>query len=238
MLPKQYIPPNRLMAMQQTMSSAQSIQQNKILNNPRPQQNNRDDFKRIILDQRPCDPKIDMGRFKSLVDMANRNSSSEKREQLWKGRDNAPYKTIIPETVTGAKKDYKTKEELVVYKTTKADKDKKMFEDCADKLKADITKQNNDLSELYSKDDKEKHKQDFEYQNKNKYTEKYNPAEFSDLKNVAIEQFKKDQLEIEQNKHDMTEIIECSLANEQETRDSPPSKPLSPDKYAMRQKKV
>ncbi len=93
---------------------------------------------------------------------------------------------------------------------------------------------------MYSTDTKAQHGQEFEYHNKNKYSEKYDPADFKDMKDNAIERYKQDQLESEKNNKDLTEIIEFSLATEQDSKDSPTQtqKPPSPDKYATRQKKM
>ncbi|CAH6421800.1 Hypothetical protein KVN_LOCUS487 [uncultured virus] len=129
--------------------------------------------------------------------------------QFWAKRTNQPYKNILKEE--DYKKDFKSKEDLIIHRVTNADKlgiDDK-YEEYKDKIK----KQDNELKIIYSTSKLAEHKQKFEYNYKYGYKEQYNPSDHNDLKNDRINYLKKEQLKLEENKGKLENIIE-SLINE------------------------
>ena len=254
--------PNNLQRRFQEITAMKSIQNNPMLNlsSRRAQQTQQRDEKReikqIILDQRKTDPKIDKNKFDRIINNINKIQVPE-RERYWATRTNQPYKTIFPAEEI-KKKEYKTKEDLVVYvcKEHAEDKDEKVFKENTNKLKKAIEQHEEELKNKYPETRKEEYKKEFDYNHIEKYNNiKYDPADFKDMKDGIVEHFKKAQLEEEKNKENVDNILEAvigggitndepvNLTQPEQTEQLTEQKSEEPDesidsKYEQRQKKV
>jgi hypothetical protein len=103
-----------------------------------------------------------------LVQNRRQDNQHELDESI-KKRTNLPYKGII-KNFDFNKIRANHKEDLIVHKVTEADK--KSFNDDISKYSNTITKQQKELSEIYSENKKNDHKKNFEYQHKYKYRTK------------------------------------------------------------------
>lgn len=238
------------------VNSMRSIQNNPLLsqvNRRAPQSQKVNDPTRIreaILDQHKIDPKIDVSKFNRIVDNLGSVRGPE-RDKLWASRTNQPYKTIMPPE--SIKKEYKSADELVVYKVNSNDKDTCKFNENASKLQNAIKIHNKELSDKFSILKKKNYEDEFEYNTVLKYKIKYDPANFEDMKGDITEFYKKEQQEIEQNKKHVDEIIEGMLdvgdngnmnnnipqfPDEASRPTEEKEETVSTSKYLQRQKKV
>jgi hypothetical protein len=118
---------------------------------------------------------------------ANLNEKVSKRvsehgvvEEYWKKRTNMPYKNILKnEDYT---KTIKNEDDLIIYKVTNQDKDKKEFDNKFMEIKKNINEHNNELKKIYSSSEETLHKKKFEYNHRYKDQKKYNPSSFNELK--------------------------------------------------------
>lgn len=229
---------NNLMRRHATVSSMKGIQNNPLLNQ-RPQQTvESKNIQRAILNQKPCDAKMDRG---YMDKMFSRMSSSQpvQREEFWKGRTNQPYKTILPEKEF--KKEFKTQEDLIVYKTNPDDKNKAKLEANLKTFSNDMSQHKQELKAKYTADKKQEFTKEFEYNSVEKYSIKYDQENFKDMKVNVIDYYKKEQQELEKDKQNVDSIIESMVANDNLDKESsqheqPKTEVI--DKYAQRQKKV
>lgn len=253
--------PTQLQRMYGATCSTGGIQQNKFLSRTQCSQQISDPkrIKEAILDQRPKDKSIDPAKLKMMFDTVQR-TLPEERDKLWAMRTNQPYKTIMP--AQEIKKEYKTKEELVVYKVNKADKNEELFKENVAVMKSAIEKHDRELKDVYSPLKKDQYKQEFDYNHKEKYKGKYDPADFADMKEDVTNYYKQEQLEAEKGHKCIDDLIEAEVSTgfgstsetrdssgttkaiqEQQSETSSESSPKSPvettyDKYAQRQKKL
>lgn len=246
---------NRLIQRHANISNMKSIKNNPLLNRAKntiqqpPEKNNPNQIREAILHQRKVDQKIDSQKFNTMYDNIARSSDPD-RERLWASRTNQPYKTIIP--IQNDKKEYKSQDDLIVYKVKKEDKDKQLFENNIISKKKSLDIHNKELKDNFSQSKKEEHMKEFEYNHVSKYTIKYDPENHDDMKDNVLEYYKKKQAEQEQEKKCVDEIIdkmaetgltqELNLNSEntsevQNVKTKSPENP-KPDKYAQRQKKI
>lgn len=120
-------------------------------------------------------------------------------EEYWKARTNQPYKNILKDQ--NYQKKFEKKEDLIVHKVS--DKDKLGLLDDYDKLMNIINNHNNQLKNIYSTSERNKHKKEFDYIQKYKYRLKYDPKDFEDLKNM----YKKEQKKISHEKKQIDVIL-------------------------------
>lgn len=250
--------PTQLQRVYGATCSTGGIQQNKFLSrtqSSQQQQQHISDPKRIkeaILDQRPKDKSIDPAKLKMMFDTVQR-TLPEERNKLWSMRTNQPYKTIMP--AQEIKKEYKSKEELVVYKVNKADKNEEVFKENVAVMKSAIEKHDRELKDVYSPLKKDQYKQEFDYNHKEKYKGKYNPADFADMKEDATKYYEQEQLAAEKGHKCIDDLIESEVAtgfgstpeindgHERQSETQLETSPKSPeetkyDKYVQRQKKL
>lgn len=203
--------PTQLQRMYDATCSVGGIQQNKFLSRSQPQQQISDPkrIKEAILDQRPKDKSIDPGKLKLMFDNIQRNLPAE-RDKLWLARTNQPYKTIM--SAQEIKKEYKSQEELIVYRVNKADKNTEIFKENVAEMKSAIDKHDKELKDVYSPLKKEQYKQEFDYNHTEKYKGKYNPADFADMKEDVINYYKQEQLESEKGHKCIDDILEAEVA--------------------------
>jgi hypothetical protein len=236
--------------MNASLTNIRGIQNNQLLNQRQQTQNQctqqytqqRDinvdpkNLHKVILQQKPCDKKMDVTYMNKIYDTLN-NSQQTQRQIYWNNRTNQPYKNILPESEF--KKEFKTKEDLVVYKINPSDKNKELIEKDLAKATSDITTHNRELRNKFSVDKKAEFKKEFEYNTVEKYTIKYNQENYKDMKMNVIDYFKKEQQELEKNKKNIDDIIEKVIANDMiDENISLEQVPTNIDKYIQRQKKI
>lgn len=134
-------------------------------------------------------------------------TASKILEQWWNSRTNMPYKNILKNE--NYKKDFKTVDDLMVYKVTALDKDKIKLKKEYKKLKKMLETHNSELKVIYSASKEAKYKEDFDYVQKYKYRLKYDPKNFDDLKKF----YKKEQKKIVQDTKRIDDMIETFLEN-------------------------
>ena len=130
----------------------------------------------------------------------------KENEYFWAHRTNKPYKNILyNEDYT---KEFKTKEDLIIHKTTKQDKDKNGVEKKYTDLLNIIKKENTELQKIYSKENEAENYKKFTYENRDKFKIKYNPKEFDDLKTDNKNFYDKQNEKINQNKTKIQNAIQ------------------------------
>lgn len=219
-----HIKRNNLINKHQVITSMKGIQGNKLLNGPcnspcnspcrQPKRIDDRKLKEAILDQREHDQKIDSRKFNKLVDTITTSFEPE-RAKLWEHRTNQPYKTILP--ANDIKKEYKTKEELIVHKVNKNEKDTELFIKNKEILEKSRNNHNNELKQLFpnlSENDIKIKYSDFKNKNDARYLGKYDPEDYKEMKENIINFFKDEQLKQETDKKNIDNIIDACITNE------------------------
>lgn len=200
---------NQLLHRYAVVSSMKGIQNNNLLSaRKQTTQARGNSIEAVILDQRKVDSKMDRVLFDKLGRELE-SKISEERDNLWKGRTNQPYKNIMP--LSEFKKEFKKKDDLIVYKVNQCDKDKQALENKSKIFRQEIDKHNKELKEIYNDSKINEHKEEFEYNHIKKYNVKYDPTEFNDMKESAIDYYKKEQQKEEQDKKCIDDIIETMV---------------------------
>jgi hypothetical protein len=119
--------------------------------------------------------------------------------EWWKKRTNQPYKNILKKE--NYKKKFKNKSDLIVHKVTDEDKIGLMEE--LKNLEDILEEHNNQLSLIYSKSEKLKHKKKFQYNNIYKYRLKHDVKDYNELKEI----YKKEQKKIEKEDRRIDNMI-------------------------------
>lgn len=154
--------------------------------------------------------KTDKRELLAKYNDAEKSVNKHELENLWKKRNNAPYKNIIKDDKY-IKKDFKTRDDLIVHRVSKLDKigvDKDV-----EKFESNIEKHNNELKIQYSQNNETEHKKKFEYNNVYKYNNKYNPKDHESLKDDNIDYLKKEQQKIESEKKKIDDVIESLVVS-------------------------
>lgn len=129
-------------------------------------------------------------------------------KMLWSGRSNNPYKNILKKE--NYNKSFNKKEDLVVHKVTKLDKNLiKTLKDFED-MQEFIVLHNGELKIKFSKKKENKYKEKFDYINKVKYSFKFDPKNFNELKQF----YKQEQKKIKRTGKRVYEMLEILLVNE------------------------
>lgn len=181
----------------------------------------------VILNQKKVDAKLDLNNFNHLFSSLEKNTLQGK-DKLWEGRTNQPYKNIMPPEMF--KKNYKSKEELVVYQVKKEDKDEKAFKEKTQQMKQAIEQHNVELKNTFSSVKQKDYANEFEYNNILKYKVKYDPEKHEEMKEDVIEYYKKEQQELEKDKQHVDEIIEGMITNGLTESITPPSEEIAKEK--------
>jgi hypothetical protein len=134
-------------------------------------------------------------------------------KELWEGRQNTPYKNILKKE--NYKKDFKTKDDLLVHKYTQLDRDKIKLESEYDALITLLEYHNSELLTIYSASEQTKHKENFDYVLKYKNLIEYDPKNYSDLKKY----YKKTQKKINKENKRIDEMIELLISGDDLTKD-------------------
>jgi len=164
------------------------------------QKYNNDDIKNLII--KPVKIEKQNINIDSLVN--NRIEESKKElEESYSKRVNQPYKGIIKDFDFNKK--INNEKDLIIHKVT--NEDKVHFKEDMSSYQNIISKQNTELGSIYSKDNKIKHKKDFEYQHKYKYRSKLDSEEDVNLRSDRIEFYKKEQNKLEDSKKKIDDIL-------------------------------
>ena len=163
---------------------------------------NQEDLKNLIIKTRKIEKSsVDIN---SLIDNKKKINDKELNESI-KKRVNEPYKGII-KNFDYSKIREKHEEDLIVHKVNEEDKNKNVFDNNMDIFQNKIEKQNKDIKDVYSVDNKNEHKKEFDYQLKYKYRTKIESCD-DDLRVDRIEFYKKEQSKIEENKKKIDDIL-------------------------------
>ena len=144
---------------------------------------------------------------------ANDKVIPKQLKELWEGRQNTPYKNILKQE--NYKKDFKTKDDLLVHKYTQLDRDKIKLENEYDALVSLLEYHNSELLTIYSASEQTKHKENFDYVLKYKNLIEYDPKNYSDLKKF----YKKTQKKINKENKRIDEMIELLISGDDLTKD-------------------
>ena len=145
------------------------------------------------------------------IERGKKNNSSI--EKLWEKRTNNPYKNILKDE--NYTKKFNNKDDLIVHKVTKFDKNlKKLMAEYEDMLEF-IVIHDGKLEIKYAKSKENKFKEKFDYENKIKYRVKYDPKNYTELKKF----YKSEQKKIKKANRRVDEMIEILLASESFTKE-------------------
>ena len=142
-------------------------------------------------------------------------------KKFWTERTNEPYKNIIKDAehykqflTEQKRKKLDNKDELIVHKVTKADRDEDILkEEWYEKEKGKKI-HDDELKMTYSTSKQAEHKKKFEYNHIYKYRIKYDPSDHSKMKKNKIDCYKKEQEIREKDNKKVENIIEEILEND------------------------
>lgn len=144
---------------------------------------------------------------KNYRDNTGKNYGNEIQE-YWKKRTNQPYKNIIKNEDV-SKKNFKSKDDLIVHRVTK--KDKEGVDESYNKLQQNLEKHDDELQTIYSTDKRNEHKKKFEYNHVYKYRIQYDPKDHDKLKQDRIKYYKDRQKKEEEGKRTIDNILETLI---------------------------
>jgi hypothetical protein len=164
---------------------------------------NEDDLKNLIIKPEKIEkPNIDISK---LLDEKINKTECELADSIQK-RTNKTYKGIIKDKDFDFNKDIKQSEDLLIYKVNINDKNQKVFDEKMNVFKNKIDDQNVHNNNVYSLDNKNTHKKEFEYQHRYKYRSKISTDD-SDLRIDRIEYYKNEQNKIDNSKKKIDNIL-------------------------------
>lgn len=144
---------------------------------------------------------------KNYRDKSGKDYGSEIQE-YWKKRTNQPYKNIIKNDDV-ANKQFKSKDDLIVHRVTK--KDKEGVDESYGALTQNLEKHDNELKSIYSISKKNEHKKKFEYNHVYKYRIQYDPKDHDKLKQDRIKYYKDRQKKEEEGRKTVDNILETLI---------------------------
>ena len=162
-----------------------------------------DDIKNLIIKQTKIEkPNICADEMKKKID----DKKLEKEEELTvchSKRTNQPYKGIIKNF--DYSKPINNKDDLVIHKVS--EQDKKHFDAEKDKFDKKKKDQDNELNNIYSLDNENKHIENFAYQHQYKFQKKIAPEGEDELRTDRIEFYEKEQRELINSKEKISDIL-------------------------------
>jgi len=132
--------------------------------------------------------------------------------EWWKKRTNQPYKNILKKE--NYIKKIRKKSDLIIHKVTDDDKIGLMNE--LEELENILEKHNNQLSIIYSKNEKLKHKKKFQYNNVYKYRLKHNVKDFNELKDFYKKEQKKIEREDKRIDNMISHLMDADILNDEQ----------------------
>jgi len=164
---------------------------------------NEEDLKNLIIKPEKIEkPNIDISK---LLDEKINQTDCDLKDSI-KKRTNKTYKGIIKDKDFDFNKNIKQSEDLIIYKVNNNDKNQKVFDEKMNVFKTEIDDQNVHINNVYSLDNKNTHKKEFEYQHRYKYRSKINTDD-SDLRIDRIEYYKNEQNKIDNSKKKIDNIL-------------------------------
>jgi hypothetical protein len=124
--------------------------------------------------------KITKGYIVSKEDLERKTNGNKKIREWWGGRTNQPYKNILKKE--NYEKQFKNKDDLIVHRVTKKDRNKVLLDEELSKLEELLAEHNDQLKLVYSKQQKAKHKKKFQYTNIYKYRMTHNAKDWKELR--------------------------------------------------------
>jgi len=196
----------------------QNIKRRQISNNI----NRKYDFNSLMESLMPrINDKINDNNEKRQIDLSHRKQeeirdmkNQQNIKELYRNRVNIPYKGIIKQENFDYNKEIKSPTDLCIYKITQKDKKVGRFIIRLAKLQNSFKKFDDKLRLIYSDETEDKKK--FNYEHITKFKLAYNPRDLEDdmdVRDKYIEEFKKEQEKIEQNKKKIEQSIEELLEN-------------------------
>lgn len=158
-----------------------------------------------IINQQEKDKAMSEEQFERYTRIMERQRPKELRE-AYNNRNNQPYKNILPEEYFN--KEYKTTDDLIVYKVEKDRQTKIDLKKATVNIKNNRICQDKELKEKYKESEEERYKKDFEYNNVKKYSIRYDEEGYEGLKENVDEYYKRQQRQMEKDKKSVDEIIE------------------------------
>jgi hypothetical protein len=153
-------------------------------------------------------PKYERIKNKNSTEITDKLIKNSKYlDDLHEKRTNMAYKNILKKE--NYNKIYKNKEDLIVHKITKLDKDKILLDQEYKNIKKIMKKQKNQIKLIYSKSEKNRFLEEFNYVQKYKYKLNYDPKNVSDLKKY----YRKEQKKITSNTEKIDDLIDKYLYN-------------------------
>ena len=164
---------------------------------------NDEDLKNLIIKPEKLEkPNINVSK---LLDEKINQTDYDLKDSI-KKRTNKTYKGIIKDKDFDFSKNIKQSDDLVIYKVNTNDKNQKVFDEKMGVFKTEIDDQNVHINNVYSLDNKNTHKKEFEYQHRYKYRSKINTDD-SDLRIDRIEYYKNEQNKIDNSKKKIDNIL-------------------------------
>ena len=164
---------------------------------------NNEDLKNLIIKPEKLEkPNINDSK---LLDEKINQTDYDLKDSI-KKRTNKTYKGIIKDKDFDFSKNIKQSDDLVIYKVNTNDKNQKVFDEKMGVFKTEIDDQNVHINNVYSLDNKNTHKKEFEYQHRYKYRSKINTDD-SDLRIDRIEYYKNEQNKIDNSKKKIDNIL-------------------------------
>jgi hypothetical protein len=178
---------------------------------------NKDKRRDAIIEPIKVDKPKDNGINMANIARNKENTEYNKKfveEQFWRSRTNQPYKSALKDVLPDKeyyKKNFTKTAELIVHKTTAADKEYLM--DDYNEFEKLLEKQNSQLKMTYSASKESEHKKQFKYNHKTKFKIKYDPADFKNLKQNKMDYYKNEQIKLNQDKKNVEDLIDSALNN-------------------------
>lgn len=200
--------------MQRHMMMLKDNQRMREMENRKPQQYDANQMRNIILGVQKVDTKISSNEFNEKFNNYECKYTNEnEKKRMWCGRTNQPYKNVLYDV--DYKKEYKLKEDLIVYKVSKTDKNKNIFEQEIKQMEGKISEHDSEIKQMYPLSKEDEYKEKFEYNNIAKFTVKYDPANHEEL----VDYYKKEQQESEKNKQTIDDVIAFVVTNNVQQND-------------------
>jgi len=149
--------------------------------------------------------KLKNGYIMNKKDIEKKVINNKKVKEWWDGRTNQPYKNILKKE--NYEKKFKNKDDLIVHRVTKKDRNKALLDSELSKLEELLAEHNDQLKIIYSRNQKSQHKKKFQYTNIYKYRMTHNTKNWDELRNF----YEKEQIKIDRKEKKIDNMINLLL---------------------------
>lgn len=149
--------------------------------------------------------KLKKGYVMNKKDIERKVVNNKKVKEWWDSRTNQPYKNILKKE--NYEKKFKNKDDLIVHRVTKKDRNKALLDDELSKLEELLAEHNDQLKIIYSKNQKSQHKKKFQYTNIYKYRMTHNAKNWDELRDF----YEKEQTKIDKKEKKIDNMINLLL---------------------------